>query len=89
MIKNKISLESIKNEIELLKGKEVEMLVNQGRKKYVNFFATIESTHKSVFVVRLKFPKTVDIKSYSYIDILTGNVDIGGTTFSRKKENSK
>lgn len=83
MKRNDISLEYIKNEIEKLKGKEVQMLVNQGRKKYINFSATIESTHPSIFVVRLKYPTTVNIKSYTYIDVLTGNIDISGTPFSK------
>ena len=86
MRKNTITLEVIKNEIEKLKGKDVEMLVNQGRKKYVNFSATIEEIHRSVFVVRLKKSQTVDIKSYSYIDVLTGNVDIEGTPFSKQSK---
>ena len=86
MRKNTLTLEVIKNEIEKLKGKDVEMLVNQGRKKYVNFSATIEEIHRSVFVVRLKKSQTVDIKSYSYIDVLTGNVDIEGTPFSKQSK---
>lgn len=86
MKRNDYSIDYIKNEIEKLKGKEIQMLVNQGRRKYVNFCATIESTHPSIFVVRLKNPKTVDIKSYTYIDILTGNIDIKGTPFSKSKK---
>jgi len=88
MRRNTLTLDVIKNEIEKLKGKDVEMLVNQGRKKFVNFSATVEEIHRSVFVVRLKMPHTVDIKSYSYIDVLTGNVDIEGTPFSRQTKKS-
>ena len=76
MKRNTLSLDEIKNEIEKLKGKDVEMLVNQGRKKFVNFSATVEEIHRSVFVVRLKMPQTVDVKSYSYIDVLTGSVEL-------------
>jgi len=86
MRKNNFSVEQIKQEIEKLKGQEIQMLVNEGRKRYVNFMATVESTHPAVFVVRLKNPKTVDVKSYSYIDILTGNIDIAGTPFSHKSK---
>ena len=87
---NSLQIEDIKQEIEKLKGKKVNLLVNQGRKKYSNFEAIIENTYKSIFVVRLQGDslkncnKAMDLQTYSYIDILCGNVDIDATSFSKR-----
>ncbi len=87
---NNLKIEEIKREIEKLKGQKVNLLVNQGRKKYSNFEAIIENTYKSIFVVRLQNDcvknrnKSVDLQTYSYIDILCGNVDIDATSFSKR-----
>ncbi len=120
---NNMTIQQIKEEIEKLKGKRINMSVNQGRKKYVNFEGVIQDTYTSIFVVRLlestkgmatqlnetkkrqklsniamtqKEPvdnevkydcppiieipnnNNVDLRTYSYIDILCGNVDIEG-----------
>lgn len=120
---NNMTVQQIKEEIEKLKGKRINMSVNQGRKKYVNFEGVIQDTYTSIFVVRLlestkgagvqkisidesqesskikmtqKEPLESDskydcppiiempnntnanFKTYSYIDILCGNVDIDG-----------
>ena len=139
---NNLSIEQIKQEIEKLKGQRINMSVNQGRKKYVNFEGVIQDTYTSIFVVKLigtkktingndsdknevlnKFKevlkhktnkkneinlseideemtrnefqkididydyppiienpqnRSLDLRTYSYIDILCGNVDIDG-----------
>ncbi len=86
---NDLKIDQIKQEIEKLKGQKVNMFVNQGRKKYSNFEAIIESTYKSIFVVRLQnncvknSNKAMNLQTYSYIDILCGNVDIDATSFSK------
>ena len=76
MKNNNLSIEQIKEEIEKLKGKNVDMRVNEGRKRYANIKGKIEGTYKSIFIVRIERPKSVDLKSYSYIDILCGNIAI-------------
>ena len=50
---NNMTVQQIKEEIEKLKGKRINMSVNQGRKKFVNFEGVIQDTYKSIFVVRL------------------------------------
>lgn len=87
---NNLKIEEIKQEIENLKGRKVNLLVNQGRKKYSNFEGIIEDAYNSIFVVRLENTQTNKkdrsdrLKTYSYIDILCGNVDIDATSFSRQ-----
>jgi len=86
MKRTDLTLEKIKEEIDNLKGKYITMKVNEGRKRYINLKGVLEDTYKSVFVVRIESPKSVDLKSYSYIDVLCGNVDIANTSFSKIKE---
>jgi len=85
---NNLQIDEIKQEIEKLKGQKVNLLVNQGRKKYSNFEAVIENTYNSIFVVRLQNDcvknKAMELQTYSYIDILCGNVDIDATSFSKR-----
>lgn len=111
--KNNITVAQIKEEIEKLKGKNINMSINQGRKRFANFEGVIQDTYNSIFVVKLTKEKSnaikkldamkgeilkpdqnnrqdvqeevnkpkngvSDLRTYSYIDILCGNVDIDG-----------
>ena len=66
-------LTDIKEQIESLKGQGVDLEVNIGRKRIKQFSGIIESVYPSVFTF-------VDIngnlKTYSYSDILCGDVKI-------------
>jgi uncharacterized protein Veg len=76
MRKVRHDLELVKQEICKLLGKNVKMKVNKGRKKIVSFDAVIEQVYSAVFVVRLREPGTVEIQSYSYSDVLCGDVKL-------------
>jgi len=65
------TVNSIKQKILALKGKEVELLINRGRRKVGNYRARIENVYSSVFTV-----KTCSEQTYSYNDILCGEVKI-------------
>lgn len=66
-------LTDIKEQIASLKGQDVDLEVNIGRKRIKQFSGIIESVYPSVFTF-------VDIngnlKTYSYSDILCGDVKI-------------
>ena len=66
-------LANIKEQIASLKGQDVDLEVNIGRKRIKQFSGIIESVYPSVFTF-------VDIngnlKTYSYSDILCGDVKI-------------
>ena len=110
--RNNLTIQQIKEEIEKLKGKKINMSINQGRKRFVDFDGVIQDAYNSIFVVKLtnKYSHSAidelrnviendlnhkdetkennldstneinqpinDIKTYSYIDILCGNVNI-------------
>lgn len=77
MKKQPLILMSIKEQIWALKGKEVKMCVNRGRRKIVYYDAIIEDAYNSVFTVK-NLQKVLDatIHTYSYSDILCGDVKI-------------
>lgn len=59
-------------EIEKLKGENVSMEVNKGRKKIERFEGIIENIYPSIFTVNVGNGKSPI--SYSYSEILCGNV---------------
>ena len=70
------SLESVKTKIAELKGKQVDMEVNKGRNRIVNLQAVIEQVYPSMFVIKPTAECDVDRFSYSYGDLLCGDIKI-------------
>lgn len=66
-------ISEIKQQIEELKGVNIELEVNTGRKRIKTFAGSIQSVYPSVFTF-------LDIegntKTYSYSDVLCGDVKI-------------
>lgn len=73
MRKVRHDLELVKQEIFKLRGKNVKMKVNKGRKKIVSFDAVVEQVYSAVFVVRTG---AAEVQSYSYSDVLCGDVKL-------------
>ncbi|MCL4079506.1 Veg family protein [Coriobacteriia bacterium Es71-Z0120] len=67
----------IKSDLENLTGQRVRLKANMGRSKVFEREATLEQTHPSLFVLRIdeKRGRTARV-SYSYVDILTGTVEL-------------
>ena len=59
---------TIKNKIELLKGKLVHFKYNGSRNQIEEFNGVIENTYNSIFTIRLDSGR--EIKSFSYNDII-------------------
>lgn len=73
MIKiNTQALSNIKAQIVELKGKDVELCVNRGRKRFDTIQGRIESIYPSVFTVI----SNDKLQTFSYFDVLCGNVKI-------------
>lgn len=68
------TVENIKQKIMELKGQEVNLYINRGRRKVSSLRATIENVYASVFTVNSIGEKNV--YTYSYNDILCGEVKI-------------
>lgn len=67
------TVDNIKQQILELKGKEVNLDINRGRRKVSSYRARIENVYASVFTVR---SNSMEIFTYSYNDILCGEVKI-------------
>ena len=70
------TVESIKQKIVELKGKEVNLHINRGRRKVSSLRARIEDVYASVFTVKSCSLELGSIFTYSYNDILCGEVKI-------------
>lgn len=76
MIKNNQSIDDVKKNILLLKGQEIKLYVNRGRRKVFKFDAVVENVYSSVFTVKNLKQAMSLTHTYSYNDILCGEVKI-------------
>jgi len=74
---NKNALEEIKAKITALKGNSIKLAINRGRNKIERFEAIIESVYPSVFTVKVNAEKQLASQTFSYFDVLCGDVVIG------------
>ena len=71
MRKAGLTLDQVKSQILSLKGSEVAMNVNRGRKKFDKLSGIIKDVYPSVFTVAS--PEN-QIQTFSYYDVLCGHV---------------
>ena len=77
MRKTGLSIDTIREKINELVGKNIYMEVCRGRKQVKKYNGVVENTFPSVFVVRLTDSgQVVSSLSYSYSDVLCGEVII-------------
>ena len=69
------TISSVRENLLKIKGQDVKMEVCLGRKKMVNFDAVLKNIYPSVFTVDMKDGEHTE-KSYSYTEILCGNVKV-------------
>lgn len=71
-----MSLNEVKEKIKALKGTNVTLSINRGRKKIDRFEATVENIYPSVFTVKVDQINQLDTQTFSYFDVLCGDVEI-------------
>ncbi len=76
MIKVDVTINSIKEKIKELLGKDVIVKLNLGRNKYVTFPATLNGIYPSLFTVSPADKNFLGKTAYSYSEILCGRVKI-------------
>lgn len=76
MRKATLSLNEIIEKIKKMQGKDVNMEVNRGRKRIEKYVGVIENVYPSVFTVAIKSPENQNSQSFSYSDVLCGDVKI-------------
>ena len=77
MRKATMNLSKIITSITHMKGEDME--VNKGRKKIEKYVAVIETVYPSLFTVNIKSPENKGKQSYSFNDVLCGDVCIYGS----------
>lgn len=75
-MKNLRTLLDAKNEVASLIGQNVKIKINKGRNKIVHLTATINEVYPSMFVISPTSEVELDRKSYSYSDMLCGDIVI-------------
>lgn len=70
-----MNISKIKENLEQNKGKIIRFKFNGSRNQIEEFEGTIENTYNYIFVVRLEQNKE-QLKSFSYSDVLTENLEI-------------
>lgn len=76
MIKNTESINQVKDTINCLKSKRVEVTLNLGRNKFVKFFGKLSEVYPALFTVT-PFDKNFKGKTtYSYAEYMCGKVKV-------------
>lgn len=55
-------------------GSDVKLKANSGRRKFIERSGVLEGTYSNLFVVRIADQSVERKMSFSYVDLLTGNV---------------
>lgn len=76
MKRNLNALDEVKSQIAALKGNEIQMSINRGRKRFDTFSAIVDNVYPSVFTVRVDAEKQQQNQTFSYFDVLCGDVVI-------------
>ncbi len=76
MIKVNTTINSIKDAVKVLNGKDVTVKLNLGRNKFVTFPAIINGVYPSLFTVSPFDKNFLGKTAYSYSEILCGRVKI-------------
>ena len=73
-MEKRLGLCDIKDKVTNLKGKNINLKINKGRNKIVSLTAIIDQVYPSMFVITPTCNALLDRKSYSYNDVLCGDV---------------
>ena len=78
MRKVNTNVSTVIEEIEKLKGANISMEINKGRKKIEKYQGIIENVYPSIFTVLVYDPDGEKHYSYSHAEVLCGDVIING-----------
>ena len=76
-----MTLQEIKKKVNENIGNEVIIKYNIGRNRIEKYNVKIKETYKNIFIVETKNKNNIEIKSFSYTDIITKTIKIGGQSF--------
>lgn len=73
-MRTNLTINEIKEQIDKLKGKNIQMLVNKGRKKIEKLEGVVQNLYPSVFTVEINEETGNSLVTYSYSEVLCGHV---------------
>lgn len=71
-----MTLQEIKDKVYDNVGNNVTIKYNLGRNKIEKYNVKIKKTYKNIFIVELNNHDKVEIKSFSYTDVMTKTIKI-------------
>ena len=71
-----MQLEKIKRNLQELQGKKIFIEYNLGRNKKENYRVTIKELYDYIFTVTLEENNYLEVKSFSYADVITKTIKI-------------
>ena len=76
MRKSAVSIDEIKNDVASLLGQKLKISINKGRKKIVRYDGELSAVYPSVFVLNVFGNKAVSSLSFSYSDVICGDIKL-------------
>lgn len=76
MIKARLSISQVKETIEKLRDKNVQVTFSLGRNKYTTFLAKLDGVYPALFTVKAKDENFRGKTSYSYNEYMCGKVKL-------------
>ncbi|MBE5757789.1 MAG: hypothetical protein E7345_02530 [Clostridiales bacterium] len=73
-MKNTQTIIDVKNKVNSLQGQNIPLKINKGRNKIVSLTAIIDKVYPSMFIISPTSKVDLDRKSYSYSDVLCGDI---------------
>ncbi len=68
------TINDVREKLQSLQGQNIALKVNKGRNKIVSLTAIIDRVYPSMFVISPTCAVDLDRKSYSFSDVLCGDV---------------
>lgn len=68
------TINDVRTKLQSLQGQNISLKVNKGRNKIVSLTAIIDRVYPSMFVILPTSEVDLDRKSYSFSDVLCGDV---------------
>lgn len=75
MIKSSINIDAVKNEINRLKGQDVDVKVNLGRNRTALYAGKLSGVYRDIFTI-LPYGQFKGKTTFSYSEVICGNVVI-------------
>lgn len=71
-----MNVETVRQNLNELKGKNITIQYNLGRNKFENYEVIIKELYDYIFIVELNNERYLETKSFSYADVISKTIKI-------------